>query len=682
MMKKGRGTHLGDGRILRNRNFLFSLRRFDGYHDYRFSGSNNFICFIILRITEQYKFWVSCCAVTILTIAVVRCEVLLALSILGHGKDLFFSANGNLVLPGSYKIPWMASIEDFRTLSSITIPGTHDTMALYGGPEAECQALALRDQLRAGIRFLDFKVFGLFDTLYVMNGVMYQRSTFKQVLDTVKAFLSEFKTEAVLIRVQPESFEKKTVNEMVKKLIGNDQHVWLTSGMPNMGQVRGKIVFLQRSTFTLGIPLVETEGKSKVSNVKDKDNILIKQLNQAMEGFGGDNAVVTYTSGTGFGTFWGMFLTPKGVAEKPEFSPYVDPALASLHFSSDKRNRAMHIMVGLINIGLGVILLNSGSGSGWQMDETLFPVWMGILFIVFGIMCILSEKFPSPCLVSISVILNMAGVAFAVTAIVLYSINLANVDFWWLCEHDDYEYRNRRVAPLTQSPEESLIQEKCWRGQELTLMLVRSINAVLIVLSALELCVTISSVVLGIKALSSRKREDSEVSISVILNMAGVAFAVTAIVLYSINLANVDFWWLCEHDDYEYRNRRVAPLTQSPEESLIQEKCWRGQELTLMLVRSINAVLIVLSALELCVTISSVVLGIKALSSRKREDSELGFTVFMNIAGAILAIAGIMLYTIDLRDASVLSMCDQSTNSVDPYDDKCSDMALFAHISE
>ncbi|AWO96069.1 putative membrane-spanning 4-domains subfamily A member 8-like [Scophthalmus maximus] len=188
----------------------------------------------------------------------------------------------------------------------------------------------------------------------------------------------------------------------------------------------------------------------------------------------------------------------------------VSQHIRSLHRTSQTVLGAMHIMVGLINIGLGVILLNSGSGSGWQMDETLFPVWMGILFIVFGIMCILSEKFPSPCLVSISVILNMAGVAFAVTAIVLYSINLANVDFWWLCEHDDYEYRNRRVAPLTQSPEESLIQEKCWRGQELTLMLVRSINAVLIVLSALELCVTISSVVLGIKALSSRKREDSE----------------------------------------------------------------------------------------------------------------------------------------------------------------------------
>nr|XP_020480688.1 uncharacterized protein LOC109974696 [Monopterus albus] len=181
----------------------------------------------------------------------------------------------------------MAGIQDFRTLSLITIPGTHDSMAVHGGPEAECQVLSLRDQLRAGIRFLDLKVFGLGNTLYVMHGVMYEHSTLKDVLDTVNAFLSEFKTEAVLIRVQPESFEKSTVNEM-------------------------------KSTFTLGIPLIDTavKGNSKVSNVKDKDNKIIHQLNQATEACGGDNAVLTYTSGTGFGTFWGMFLTPKRVAER------------------------------------------------------------------------------------------------------------------------------------------------------------------------------------------------------------------------------------------------------------------------------------------------------------------------------------------------------------------------------
>uniref|UniRef100_A0A8C9YQU9 Phosphatidylinositol-specific phospholipase C X domain-containing protein n=1 Tax=Sander lucioperca TaxID=283035 RepID=A0A8C9YQU9_SANLU len=206
---------------------------------------------------------------------------------------LFFNDNGNLILPGSYNISWMAGIENFRTLSLITFPGAHDSMALYGGPEAECQALFLKDQLRAGIRFLDLKVFGLGDTLYVMHGVMYQHSTLKDVLATVRAFLTEFQTEAVLIRIQPESFEKNTVNQMVQ-------------------------TFLQKSTFTLGIPLIDTDGKgqTEVSNVKDKDNRIIKQLNQATEACGGDNAVLTYTSGTGFSTFWGMFLTPKRVAEK------------------------------------------------------------------------------------------------------------------------------------------------------------------------------------------------------------------------------------------------------------------------------------------------------------------------------------------------------------------------------
>lgn len=170
---------------------------------------------------------------------------------------------------------------------------------------------------------------------------------------------------------------------------------------------------------------------------------------------------------------------------------------------------ALHIMVGLLNIGLGVILLNSGGGSSWQMDETLFPVWLGVLFILFGVMCIISEKFPSLCLVSMNVILGMTGVAFAITAIVLYSFNMANIDMWWMCEDDNYEYRYK-TRMTTTSPEKSIILERCMAGRDLTLMVLRGINGVLIVLSALELCVALSSVVLGIKALRSRDKREKE----------------------------------------------------------------------------------------------------------------------------------------------------------------------------
>lgn len=166
---------------------------------------------------------------------------------------------------------------------------------------------------------------------------------------------------------------------------------------------------------------------------------------------------------------------------------------------------ALHIMVGLLNIGLGAILCSNHSSSWWQMDESGFPFWLGGMFILFGTTGILSEKYPSPCLVIVNVILNLAGVAFAIAAIVLYSINLANIWLWGMCRDDDYYYYDRsyRHITTTPSPGESIMKEKCLEGKELILMFLRSMNAVLIVLSALELCLVISSAVLGIKALRS-----------------------------------------------------------------------------------------------------------------------------------------------------------------------------------
>ncbi|XP_074508856.1 uncharacterized protein LOC141778466 isoform X2 [Sebastes fasciatus] len=192
------------------------------------------------------------------------------------------------------------------------------------------------------------------------------------------------------------------------------------------------------------------------------------------------------------------------------------PVLCSVsqHLRRVQRNSqsvlgALHIMVGLLNIGLGAILCSSRSGSWYQMDSTLFPFWLGGLFMLFGTICILSEKCPSPCLVILNVILNLAGVAIAIAAIVLYSINMANIYMWWRCDDDHYNYYSGyRHTTTTPPPREDIMKEKCLEGKELALMLLRSMNAVLIVLSALELCLVISSAVLGIKAL--RSREDGE----------------------------------------------------------------------------------------------------------------------------------------------------------------------------
>ena len=48
----------------------------------------------------------------------------------------------------------MAFIDDEESIAHLSIPGTHDTMALYGGDIAECQDWSLPKQLNEGIRYV------------------------------------------------------------------------------------------------------------------------------------------------------------------------------------------------------------------------------------------------------------------------------------------------------------------------------------------------------------------------------------------------------------------------------------------------------------------------------------------------------------------------------------------------
>ncbi|KAG5271699.1 hypothetical protein AALO_G00182990 [Alosa alosa] len=72
-------------------------------------------------------------------------------------KDQSFNDAADLNLPEPYDIGWMKSIDNNKFISDITVPGTHDTMALHWGSFVECQAWSLETQLKAGIRYLDLR---------------------------------------------------------------------------------------------------------------------------------------------------------------------------------------------------------------------------------------------------------------------------------------------------------------------------------------------------------------------------------------------------------------------------------------------------------------------------------------------------------------------------------------------
>ncbi|XP_073703109.1 1-phosphatidylinositol phosphodiesterase-like [Garra rufa] len=233
-----------------------------------------------------------------------------------------FNDKKTLNLPANYKIGWMETLDDNKPISDITIPGTHDSLALHGGPMAECQAWSLEDQLRAGIRYLDLRVTGY--KLIIMHGPIYQRTSLSEVLSTIRTFLKQSPSELVLVRIKPVFLFKSEVQNEVTKLIQNSNDIWIKSEVPKIGQVRGKIVFVQKNSFKLGITLFETDKKGdyKVLKIKDKQEKIKQHLKEAADQCPNSKTLsLSYSSGTSLNTYMTVFLLPKAVAK--EINPWL-----------------------------------------------------------------------------------------------------------------------------------------------------------------------------------------------------------------------------------------------------------------------------------------------------------------------------------------------------------------------
>src|SRR5262249_8352609 len=148
----------------------------------------------------------------------------------------------------------MSSIPDQYSLSQLSLPGTHNTCARYEplSGTARCQALSLKEQLHAGIRFLDIRCRHLDNGFVIHHGAIYQNMDFDAVLSTCSDFLHKYPSESIIISVKEEynpsnntrSFEQ-TFDDYVKRYKGD---WYLDAAIPTMQQARGKLVLLRRFT--------------------------------------------------------------------------------------------------------------------------------------------------------------------------------------------------------------------------------------------------------------------------------------------------------------------------------------------------------------------------------------------------------------------------------------------------
>ncbi|MBU4692135.1 hypothetical protein KQ875_00790 [Mycoplasma zalophi] len=163
---------------------------------------------------------------------------------------------------------WMKELPDTRPLSSLSLPGTHDStmyngygfLYTFGGSLlATTQHFNFEDQLKIGIRAFDLR---MQNDGRLVHGVIPSYQTLDDAFRFYADFLKKHPTEFLVVRIKDENFNvdksyyAKQANEEYKKVVhskyrnyvynpeGKDvNEIARTKGF-NIGQYRGKIIVL------------------------------------------------------------------------------------------------------------------------------------------------------------------------------------------------------------------------------------------------------------------------------------------------------------------------------------------------------------------------------------------------------------------------------------------------------
>ncbi|MFY0252531.1 phosphatidylinositol-specific phospholipase C [Chitinophaga sp. 30R24] len=187
---------------------------------------------------------------------------LAALTLFGCKKDMVSPIDGGRIESGKSSLAtaalsvslngWMGAIADNTSLTTLSIPGTHDSGARVEpiGGTAKCQDLTIRQQLDAGTRFLDIRCRHIGDAFAIHHGSIYQNMNFTDVLTACYDFLAANPTETIVMSVKEEydpTNNTRSFEQTFDTYTQQQPSKWyLDNTVPTLGQVRGKIVLVRR----------------------------------------------------------------------------------------------------------------------------------------------------------------------------------------------------------------------------------------------------------------------------------------------------------------------------------------------------------------------------------------------------------------------------------------------------
>ncbi|MFF1905982.1 phosphatidylinositol-specific phospholipase C domain-containing protein [Kitasatospora sp. NPDC058218] len=240
-------------------------------------------------------------------------------------------------LGSTTRADWMNTIAGGTPLSALSLPGTHETLAIHGIELTKTQqdfgdsADTLAAQLERGIRAVDIRVRvteGRYFTVH--HAVQYQNANFDDVLTKAQAFLRQHPSETVVMRLRaecprpkggstdctndPSTVDSRAVEDIFRGYATSSAYPNLfyapsivpgaPTEIPTLADVRGKITLSNFDNVDrpYGIKAFnahteDTYADPGVNNKWDKVQANIKQAVTA----GSDQMFVTYTSASGVG---------------------------------------------------------------------------------------------------------------------------------------------------------------------------------------------------------------------------------------------------------------------------------------------------------------------------------------------------------------------------------------------
>lgn len=164
---------------------------------------------------------------------------------------------------------WMGGLDGELPLSTLNIPGTHDSATQYIFPAyfLQDQDTSIARQLADGYRYLDVRValdksggdlvlihaFGQCRTLAAAFAAPLR---YDAIVDDTLSFLDEHPGETVIFCVKPErgSDDVETVRALIERRVSAAPERWYVDNViPTLGQARGKIVLCRRYAQGLGL---------------------------------------------------------------------------------------------------------------------------------------------------------------------------------------------------------------------------------------------------------------------------------------------------------------------------------------------------------------------------------------------------------------------------------------------